>query len=259
MPWENTAHGYLPSARAEAEDVKELMERIGMEVEIRIGAAATWQAVVSGLSGCDVAHLSLHALFDTNRPLDSALQVAPGAQLFLRDLLDPRLVDLGRLRLAVISACQSGVGDFQHVRDEAIGFFGALLAGGAQGVVGSLWPVYDASTRELMVGLMRRFLQDRQDPALALANAARALRGLPDRSPLEASEYRAVAPLAASAVEQEHEVLVRRWNKARHAVPIGMSELATTKEGDESTVSYAELRRSLAHPIHWAAFIHYGA
>ena len=73
--------------------------------------AATGKAVAQGLPGATHLHLACHGGFDPDEPLDSALYLAGGDRLTLRDLLDGNL-DLSSQRLAVLSACQTGITEF---------------------------------------------------------------------------------------------------------------------------------------------------
>ena len=75
----------------------------------------------------------------------------------LRDLLDSDL-DLSASRLAVLSACQTGIIDFRRIPDEAIGFPAGLLQAGVPGVVSTLWLVDDISTALLLARFYRHHL-----------------------------------------------------------------------------------------------------
>ena len=75
--------------------------------------AATAKAVAQGLPGATHLHLACHGGFDPVEPLDSALYLADGDRLTLRDLLDGNL-DLSSQRLAVLSACQTGITEFER-------------------------------------------------------------------------------------------------------------------------------------------------
>ena len=72
---------------------------------------ATHAAVVASLPGATHLHFSCHGTFEVRQPLDSALSLAGAETLTLRDLLDGGL-DLSAARLAVLSACQTGIVDF---------------------------------------------------------------------------------------------------------------------------------------------------
>ncbi len=222
--WEPGMAGYLPYAVEEAEEVASVMRAAGLTVTCKIGGDATWTSVINGLKDTNIAHLALHAEFDLFDPLASALLIAPQAKLFLRDLLDPNLVSLTNLRLAILSACQSGLRDIYEMSEESLGLFGALLAAGAAGVVGTLWPVYDYSTKLLMEEFTHRYLEKGQEPAIALRNSIRWLRRFPDEIPADSNGF-----------IEDH------------------SDLAVDSKAD------SPYRASLAHPVHWASFVYYGA
>ena len=110
---------------------------------------ATHAAVAASLPGATHLHFSCHGTFDVREPLDSALSLSGDDTLTLRDLLDGGL-DLSAARLAVLSACQTGIVDFDKVPDEAIGFPAGFIQAGVPGVVSTLWPVDAISTAILM-------------------------------------------------------------------------------------------------------------
>ena len=81
-------------------------------------------------------------------------------------------------RLAVLSACQTGVVELDDLTDEYIGLPAGFLHAGCDVVVASLWSVGDQSTALLM----RRFYEllaaeHAGDPAAALRGASLWLRG----------------------------------------------------------------------------------
>ena len=65
-------------------------------------------------------HLACHAQFDPDQPLNSRLELSPQTNWLLQDILDFDRLD--GVRLAVLSACQTGLADFRRVPDEVIGF-----------------------------------------------------------------------------------------------------------------------------------------
>ena len=123
--------------------------------------AATGTAVAQGLPGATHLHLACHGGFDPDEPLDSALYLAGGDRLTLRDLLDGNL-DLSSQRLAVLSACQTGITEFNRIPDEVIGLPAGFLQAGVPGVVGTLWPVNDRSTAVLVAEFYRLLLAERR-------------------------------------------------------------------------------------------------
>jgi CHAT domain-containing protein len=77
------------------------------------------------------------------------LLLSGGEKLQLGDLL--RLPKLNATRLAVLSACQTAITDFNHLPEEAIGLPAGFLQTGVPGVIGTLWPVDDVSTALLLI------------------------------------------------------------------------------------------------------------
>jgi CHAT domain-containing protein len=258
--------GYLRYATDGARAVASYMRKAGfIAVTLKEGADATWSAVVEGLNTSNLAHLSLHAIFKADNPLLSALLVAPNARLYLRDLLDHRQVNLSHLRLAVLSVCQSGLGDFRRLREEAVGFFGAMLAGGAAGVVGTLWPVYDSPTAALMESFIRRYLLGGQEPYTALRDAMREIRGL-----LQADQMSEQAPASPAASEEWHVTMEevpegelisarQRWEQLRATDLDPSRQLPLSPGAEAGDLADAARRSALDHPIHWAALVYYGA
>ena len=76
----------------------------------------------------------------------------------------------------VLSACQTGITDFQNVPDEAVGFPAGFIHAGVPGVVSTLWPVNDLSTALLMSEFYHQHLEERQGPTEALRRAQLWLR-----------------------------------------------------------------------------------
>jgi CHAT domain-containing protein len=144
-------------------------------------ASATPAAVRARLDGAGFFYFAGHAVFDDARPERSYLLLAPDGTG------DGRLtaaavaaMDLRGLRLVVLSACETQ----RSVTGRAGGFAGlsgAMLAAGAEGVVGSLWRVDDAYTRALMREFHRAYLSS-LNPAAALRQAQMRLLGSSDPS-----------------------------------------------------------------------------
>ena len=139
------------------------------------GQDATRRRVAGSLRGTTHFHLACHGSFNVTEPLDSALHLAGMDRLTLRDLLDGDL-DLSGVRLAVLSACQTGITDLLRAPDEAIGLPAGFLLAGVPGVVATLWPVNDVSTALLMAEFYRLLITERLDPARALHRAQAHLR-----------------------------------------------------------------------------------
>lgn len=124
-------------------------------------------ALRSAFRAGGMAHFAGHAVFDDTRPERSFLVAAGQGGSGRLTAAEIEGMQLRGLQLVVLSACQTSRARAGRSGGFA-GLAGAFLAAGAGGVVGSLWSVSDAQTRELM----RRFHQAYS----ASGDAARALR-----------------------------------------------------------------------------------
>ena len=193
--------------------------------------AATGTAVAQGLPGTTHLHLACHGGFNPDEPLDSALYLSGGDRLTLRDLLDGDL-DLSSQRLAVLSACQTGITEFERVPDEVIGLPAGFLQAGVPGVVATLWPVNDQSTAVLVAEFYRLLLAERQDAATALAGARGFIRDATARDIAEWSE--------------------RRYDDS------GGTDVAAYEAAADFRSCPDPADRPYADPVHWAGFVHSG-
>ena len=159
----------LAFARLEVEEIAPRFAPFGLPdaQHLLFERQATRVAMTEALPGATHLHLACHGTFAMAEPLDSALFLAGEDRLTLRDFLDGGL-GLSAVRLAVLSACQTGIVDFHKVPDEAIGFPAGLIQAGVPGVVSTLWPVNDISTAILMSRFYVEHLGNGLDPASAL-------------------------------------------------------------------------------------------
>ncbi|MEU2240063.1 CHAT domain-containing tetratricopeptide repeat protein [Streptomyces sp. NPDC018338] len=160
--------GDLPYAREEA---RLLAARLGTEP--LIGAEATRRRVLDAMAGAGILHAACHATFRTDDPLSSGLALADGS-LTGRDILRE---DWHGVRLAVLSACETGLGGADRT-DEVLGLSRSLLFSGVRSLVMSLWRVPDRSTASLM-GAFHDLTLSGEPPAQALRAAMLAARALP--------------------------------------------------------------------------------
>ncbi|MQA11457.1 MAG: CHAT domain-containing protein [Pseudonocardiaceae bacterium] len=128
------------------------------------GSAATSGAVLDALDGAGTAHLVAHGAHEPANALFSRLDLIDGP-LFAHET-----ARLGRLpKRVVLAACELAM---SHIRpgEEALGFAGALLAGGSQTVIGAVARVGDRAAAATMADLHGR-LAAGTSPAVALAEA----------------------------------------------------------------------------------------
>jgi tetratricopeptide (TPR) repeat protein len=128
------------------------------------GSDATAEAVLSALDGASIAHLAAHGAHEPSNALFSRLELADGP-LFAHELSGLRQPP-GQV---VLAACELAL---NHIRpgDEALGFAGALLAGGVRTVVAAVSRVGDLAAATAMVEYHSQVAGGVR-PAVALAQA----------------------------------------------------------------------------------------
>lgn len=157
----------LPGAEAEVDAIARL-HRNGRVLD---GPRADAAAIRDLFHAGGIAHFAGHAVFDDARPERSFLVAAPGQGQAPDHITAAEVerMDLRKLRLVVLSACQTA--RTQGGRSGGFaGLAGAFLAAGAGGVVGSLWRVDDHATRTLMEHF-HAFYRQSGDAAQALRQA----------------------------------------------------------------------------------------
>jgi CHAT domain-containing protein len=168
----------LPSSRREAEEITGLAP--AGQVWKALDLEASRDAVLSGeLHAYRIVHFATHGIADTRNPeltglvlslVDAAGKPREGF-LGLSDIYD---LDLAA-DLVVLSGCRTALG--KEVRGEGLmGLTRGFLYAGVPRVVGSLWPVQDRTTAELMSRFYKALWQRGLPPAAALREAQRSLR-----------------------------------------------------------------------------------
>ncbi|NEQ34006.1 MAG: CHAT domain-containing protein, partial [Leptolyngbya sp. SIO4C5] len=196
---------------------------------------ATVAAVLAALPRASHLHLSCHGTANFDTPLNSGLLMADDL-LTLRNLLDLKLTEepSGGLRLAILSACETGLPGLE-LADEAISLPTGLLQAGVAGVVASLWAVSDLSTMMLLVRFYDYWREDKLEPAIALRQAQKWLRDTTNEEKATYYFEQASALLPNSKTSQQ------------------TAEFLYDVVGFEETGA-----RDFAHPFHWAAFSYTG-
>ena len=145
----------------------EIISSLFTEKEILSKKQATQTTLSQALPQIQQAnylHFSCHGTFNLSSPQDSCLLLAGAVENEELDLnkcltlgnLFERDFNLNQCRLVVLSACETGLIDFQNTSDEYIGLPSGFLYAGSSSVVSSLWTVNDLSTSFLMI----KFIQN---------------------------------------------------------------------------------------------------
>jgi tetratricopeptide (TPR) repeat protein len=140
----------LPFSAAEIENISSLARGTS---QLFLQAADLKRKFLSATANsAPVLHVSTHAFADGNNPENSRLLFSPdsadssSSYVFLRELYD---LDLGRVNLATISACDTERGKLIRGEGEQA-FSRVLLSAGAASSVTALWRVDDQPTAEFM-------------------------------------------------------------------------------------------------------------
>ena len=166
------AFARLSSSRREAEEISALAPS---EVRSELDFAASRETLLSGkLDDYRVVHFATHGVADTRNQelsglvlslVDKAGRPQEGF-LGVNDIYELNL----SADLVVLSGCRTALG--KEVRGEGLmGLTRGFLHAGVPRVVGSLWPVQDRATAELMSRFYKAMWQGRLSPAAALREA----------------------------------------------------------------------------------------
>ena len=129
-----------------------------------VGDRARVEYVHRAMDGASLAHIAAHGTFRADNALFSSLRLSDGP-LTVYDLETLHRAP----RVLVLSACDSGLSDVRP-GDELMGLASAVLSLGTSTLVGSVIPVPDEATRELMRAFYDA-LKAGLAPAEALATA----------------------------------------------------------------------------------------
>ena len=150
----------LPASFAEASSVGQLYT----DHELLLREDATEASVKREVEKADVVHFAMHFVLNEQSEMLSGFPLTPeavkvestDADGFLQSFEIAHL-NLRRTRLAVLSACQTGI-EKQYGGEGAVGAVRPFLVAGVPTVVASLWAVDSDASAELMVSFHRHRL-----------------------------------------------------------------------------------------------------
>ncbi len=209
--------------RFSAHEVRAILDTFERSTPLS-GAQATREAVLAQMPRHAVVHFSTHGRAGWTEAAAARLELADGP-LTLDAIYD---LDLRETRLAVLSACETGVPG-TRLPEEVESLPSGLLQAGVPGVVGSLWTVNDLSTAMLMARFYELWRR----------------RGFPAPEALRQAQIwlRDLFFDEASLAELEAQ-----------AAPVGVR---LDPEQAEQFLKTA-LLREFSHPFYWAAFTYTG-
>ena len=221
----------LSAARAEADEIRQHFPED--RVDIAIADAADRAFLEQHVACATHLHFASHGEASLLEGGDAAVRLADGP-LPAAELAALRCP---HLRLAVISACQSGMSDASQFPDEVVSVGAVMLAAGSAGAVASLWSVHSLATAILMTRFYDELFLHGLPPAEALRQAQLWLRGVTEA---EEAEFLDAHPALAERVPPACRARRRPGPSLARRVP------------DPSTTPYS-------HPDYWAAFVVLGA
>jgi len=158
-------NGDLPGARAEGRTVCRLLKASRQPLE---GTDVTVANLFECCADTGVIHLATHGVLNPKNPAESYLEMARGERLSVLEMMD---LPLQGTDLAVLSACQSGIGGRGL---EYATLARALAHAGVPSIIATMWNVPDKESRKLMEKFYRK-LPENDDVFRSLADAKRLL------------------------------------------------------------------------------------
>ncbi len=183
----------LPHARTEVERLGTIWLGQGGEVELITGPEATEERMKQGLPSTQVLHLATHGFFlpgnqqaGQNSRWDNPLtraglalaganhwqEAASGNNDGILTAEEISALDLADVQWAVLSACDTGLGEVDSRGEGVFGLRRVFTLAGASTVIMSLWSVDDKCSRDWMSSLYRARWQDDLSTAAAVRQAS---------------------------------------------------------------------------------------
>ena len=179
-------------------------------------------------------HFCCHGFYNWRNAMQSGLLLANGEPFTLGEIIGS--LNLDATRLVTLSACETGITEFQQSPDEYLGLPAGFLQAGAPAVVSTLWAVNDLSTMLLMERFYRLHVKEGRDIPASLREAQRWLRRV------------STGELAKRFAEEE-ELALSQTRMPIETASEYFSRFAPQNPSD----------RPFDHPYYWAAFTFSGA
>ena len=145
-------------------------------VEPVLDAQATKGAVIEGLEGSRYVHLATHGAHVAHAPALQSIFLAHDDDSGRLSAFEVYALDLDGLELLTLSACETALGRFD-TSDNLRGLPASFFVAGAKAIVGTLWPVEDATSETFFTSMYRTLAAD-GTPLDAFAAAQRETRNL---------------------------------------------------------------------------------
>ena len=160
----------LPQARIEARAVAQILPAS----QSLVGDAAQKSALSAKNLNRRVLHLAAHGVLNAAQPEASYIQLAGSGEESRLRVGEIVGLDLNRVDLVTLSACQTALGESNPSGGEISSLAQSFSSAGATSVIASLWSVEDDSTRQLMELFYRGFASG-EGKAVSLQKAQIAL------------------------------------------------------------------------------------
>jgi CHAT domain-containing protein len=191
----------LPSTKEEIDFIGKILKKEGWNVNKHSGADASEEKIKS-ISSPGILHIASHAAFYPDSTLNSGNSsrqyyerallrsyiILAGANKYYNRTYLPDNVDDGRLtafesmnlnlentELAVLSACETGLGDVKF-GEGVYGLQRCLQIAGVKSLIMSLWKIPDDDTKELMKKFYEKWLKDKKPKRAAFKEAQKELK-----------------------------------------------------------------------------------
>jgi CHAT domain-containing protein len=186
----------LPHAATEVQRIERIWAGAGGPSVVLTGEQATERNLKESLGQAQVVHLATHGFFlvgqaehggtpSWDNPLSRSglalaqangwQEVEEGDQDGLLTAQEVAALDLSGVQWAVLSACDTGLGDLDSRGEGVFGLRRAFALAGAETVVMSLWSVDDASTSIWVADLYTSHWQEKMPTSEAVRQASRKL------------------------------------------------------------------------------------